>query len=453
MRITVVSKQELESNPRTNRTLSHFSPTMPQQQEQQPSEVQIILDDALTDLEALVDHYLPPSKDGGLAGRMMAAIELAGASATKSIGGVVPAVVVPSPSASPRRSSRGRQPARSRSNTSRSQYSESSVEVSYYDEPTDESAYDTNEDTKSYCSSVSGGDELLKPVASVVVRKDKSKSTNAGASGTKSKDELMNQTIETAANTTVDALDTSYFSQEEEEEEEEPATIPTAAPSGKVETADLAMEDDTAAIDGPLPESPRRKAEREADEAAERLAHRSYFSKMSSFDQLLDERSNSNNDKADEAQANTKTKITANATPSPLVAARKEPTNTGSKTVAEKTHELVQKYRLEKKQQMADADKGTKAVDDEFATDAGVERRREERRAEERRRLTAVAEHRRRLAYNAKMRREMNAAAAETVRVEDKSTNPSGPNASDGSESTADSLADDIQSMVVTDLD
>lgn len=422
---------------------------MPQQQEQQPSEVQIILDDALTDLEALVDHYLPPSKDGGLAGRMMAAIELAGASATKSIGGVVPAAVVPSPSASPRRSSRGRQPARSRSNTSRSQYSESSVEVSYYDEPTDESAYDTNEDTKSYCSSVSGGDELLKPVASVVVRKDKSTSTNAGASGTKSKDELMNQTIETAANTTVDALDTSYFSQEEEE----PATIPTAAPSGKVETADLAMEDEAAEIDGPLPESPRRKAEREADEAAERLAHRSYFSKMSSFDQLLDERSNSNNDKADEAQANTKTKITANATPSPLVAARKEPTNTGSTTVAEKTHELVQKYRLEKKQQMADAEKGTKAADDEFATDAGVKRRREERRAEERRRLTAVAEHRRRLAYNAKMRREMNAAAAETVRVEDKSTNPSGPNASDASESTADSLADDIQSMVVTDLD
>ena len=109
---------------------------------------------------------------------------------------------------------------------------------------------------------------------------------------------------------------------------------------------------------------------------------------MSSFDQLLDEGANNKSDKADETQTNTQTKTT----PAPS-----EPTN--GKTIADKTqHELVQKYRLEKKQQMVA--EGT-APDDEFAIDAGVERRREERRAEERRRLAAVAEHRRRLKYNA----------------------------------------------------
>ena len=221
---------------------------MPQQQQEQqpPSEVQIILDDALTDLEALVDRYLPgTSRDGGFAGRMMAAIEQVGASATKSIGGVVEPLVSPSPSASPRRSGRGGQPVRSRSNTSSraSQYSESSVEVSY-DERTDDSAYDTN-DTRSCYSSASASEEL-KPVTAVVVRnKDKSRSNN----GTKGKDELMDQTIDTAANTTVDALDTSYFTQDDEEVVE-PATIPTAAPSpsNKVEADDLDMGmDETAA--------------------------------------------------------------------------------------------------------------------------------------------------------------------------------------------------------------
>ena len=115
---------------------------MPQQQKQ-PSEVQIILDDALTDLEALVDHYLPAtSKDGGFAGRLMAAIEQVGASASKSIGGDL---AVPASNGSGDRADRN-QPARARSNTntSRSQYSESSVEISY-DERTDDSEYDTND--------------------------------------------------------------------------------------------------------------------------------------------------------------------------------------------------------------------------------------------------------------------------------------------------------------------
>ena len=201
----------------------------PDQEQQQPSEVQIILDDALTDLEALVDRYLPgTSRDGGFAGRMMAALEQVGASATQSIGGVVePLLVSPSPSRSP--SGRGGQPVRSRSNASgsrASQYSGSSVEVSY-DERTDDSAYDTN-DTRSCYSSASASEEL-KPVTAVVVRnRDKARSNNGDFQ--KGKDELMNQTIDTAVNTTVDALDTSYFAQDDEEE---PAIIPTAAPSDR----------------------------------------------------------------------------------------------------------------------------------------------------------------------------------------------------------------------------
>ena len=418
----------------------------PDQEQQQPSEVQIILDDALTDLEALVDRYLPgTSRDGGFAGRMMAAIEQVGASATQSIGGVVePLLVSPSPSRSP--SGRGGQPVRSRSNASGSRasqyYSESSVEVSY-DERTDDSAYDTH-DTRSCYSSASASEEL-KPVTAVVVRnRDKSRSNN-GAMG---KDELMNQTIDTAANTTVDALDTSYFTQDDEAEE--PATIPTAAPSpsSKVVTdvLDMSMDmdmDETAEIDRPLPESPRRRAEREADEAAERLAHRSYFSKRSSFDQLLDEGANNHHKTNETPQTNTQ----SNTRPVP-------PKPTNGKTVADKTqHELVQKYRLEKKQQMV-AEEGT-APDDEFAFDAGVERRREERRAEERRRLAAVAEHRRRLKYNAQKLREANAAAAAAVeeKTDKAGTPPPGLNASDDGESTDDSLADELQSMVVTDLD
>ena len=128
---------------------------------------------------------------------------------------------------------------------------------------------------------------------------------------------------------------------------------------------------------------------------------------------------------------------------------------TNGKTIADKTqHELVQKYRLEKKQQMV-AEVGT-APDDEFAIDAGVERRREERRAEERRRLAAVAEHRRRLKYNAQKLREANAAAAAATaekKTDKAGTPPPGLNASDDGESTDDSLADELQSMVVTDLD
>ena len=115
--------------------------------------------------------------------------------------------------------------------------------------------------------------------------------------------------------------------------------------------------------------------------------------------------------------------------------------------------ELVQKYRLEKKQQMVA--EGT-APEDEFANDAGVERRREERRAEERRQLAAVAEHRRRLAYNAQKLREAKAKGerdATTMGDGATQTPPPGLNASDDGESTDDSLADELQSMVVTDLD
>ena len=437
---------------------------MPKQQ--QPSEVQIILDDALTDLEALVDHYLPAtSKDGGgFAGRIMAALEQVGASATKSIGGDMAA---PESGGSGDRADRN-QPARARSNTntSRSQYSESSVEISY-DERTYDSEYDTN-DTRSYYSSANTSAAELKPVAAVVVRgKDKSKAS--GANLKKSQDELMNQTIDTAVNTTVDALDTSYLTLEDDEEEE-PAAISTAAPpaSNKVETDDLDM-GETAAIDKPLPESesPRRKAEREADEAAERLAHRSYFSKKSSFDQLLEETSSN--------KGETKTEKALPSTDPP----RNDPTN--GKNSVEKAHNLIQKYRQEKKQQMAE---GT-APDDEFATDAVAERRREDRRAVERRWRAAVTEHRRRLAHNIVQKRQGGGAVAaavekaemalldnivrqaknggavavasekaEMVQKDMAGTPPPGLNSSDNnSENTTDSLADELQSMVVTDLD
>ena len=247
----------------------------------------------------------------------------------------------------------------------------------------------------------------------------------------------MDQTIDTAVNTTVDALDSSYFTQTEEEHE--PAIIPTAAKSNK-------HVDDEDTINKPLPESPRRKAEREADEAAERLATRSYYSRMSSFE-LLDGSSN----KKVVAETNTSTTLASSEAP------RNEPAN--GKTIAEKTHSLVQQYRQERKQQMADAERGTTTTADEFATDAGgVERRREERRAEERRRLAAVAEHRRRLAYNAQKQREAKVNDAENnakaIGGGKSETPPPALNVSDNnSESTADSLADDLQSMVVTDLD
>ena len=53
----------------------------------QPSEIHVIFNDALTDLKALVDHLLPVASDeaGGFAGRMMAAIEQVGATATAKV--------------------------------------------------------------------------------------------------------------------------------------------------------------------------------------------------------------------------------------------------------------------------------------------------------------------------------------------------------------------------------
>ena len=228
----------------------------------QPSEVQTILNDALTgasDLKALlVGQCLPSAEDGSLTDRMMAGASAMSAMVKKTTGKCRDG----SPSAVPAATS--------------------SFDASYEGDEDGEgfsASYDSHSyttDSKSYSSGESHGDgdtdsatNGLEPVVPA-----ESKPNDAAPAKDKDEKVLVNQTLDTV-NTTGTALDTSYFTQGE------PTTTTT-------EERNLHEEEEAEAEAQPFPESPRCKAERDLDETAQLLAHKSYHSQRSSFEDLFD---------------------------------------------------------------------------------------------------------------------------------------------------------------------
>ena len=237
----------------------------------QPSEVQTIFDDALTDLKALVDHLLPvASEEGvGFAGRMMAPIGQVGAKATK-----VDSPPTTSSESSPITSCKTgvASPQISASEHSNLQCCEISALQCCASEYSSSFDGDSNGamDESTYSSSSAG----LTPTASVprvVVPATTSSTSNRCQSTIK----LVDQTMDTLDITLDATLDTK----------ESFDSFPTEEESGKVE---MKIVTDEAKLDSSklLLESPTQKAEREADEAARSIAHRTYHLGKSSPSQL-----------------------------------------------------------------------------------------------------------------------------------------------------------------------
>ena len=250
----------------------------------QPSEIQIIFDDALTDLKAFVDHLLPVASDeaGCFADQMMATIEQAGTTPTDSIS---------SPTTTSERGHESHLYCDHQQQTgvapqcSASKYSGLNCctpeHSSYiYDD-------DDNEAMDDSTSSISSAG--LKLVASVpVVPVPASSSTsNKGPS-------LVNQTMETLDITTNDSFDTSSTCLTEPIQN----TPARNRQSSKTDTPND-IDKDKLRSNKSVPESPTQKAEREADEVAGHIAHRTYRLEKSSLSQLIDQFDNNARNQAD----------------------------------------------------------------------------------------------------------------------------------------------------------
>ena len=227
----------------------------------QPSEVQTIFNDALTDLKALVDHLLPvASEEGvGFAGRMTAPIGKVGEKATK-----VNSPLATSSESSPITSCKTgvASPQCSASEHSNLQCCEISALQCCASEYSSSFDGDDNEamDESTYGSS-SEGSTPTASVPRVVVPATTSSTSNRCQSTIKLVDQTMD-TLDTILDTTLDATE-SFDSFPVEEE------------SGKVEMK-IVIDEAKLKSSKPLLESPTRKAEREADEAARSIAHRTY---------------------------------------------------------------------------------------------------------------------------------------------------------------------------------
>ena len=209
----------------------------------QPSEVQIIFDDALTDLNALVDHLLPvaPDEAGGFADRMMTAIGHVGATATDNIC---------SPNAVRVRGNKGHL------------------------------LRDHQQPTKVMNESTSGSFPAgFTPIASAPVVP-----VPASSSTSKRGPSLVNQTMDTLITTPDDSFDTSSTCSTNPIQ-----NTPTRnRQSSKVDTPNV-MDEATLKSNKCVPESPSQKVEREADEVAGHIAHRTYRLEKSSLSQLIDQ--------------------------------------------------------------------------------------------------------------------------------------------------------------------
>ena len=227
----------------------------------QPSEVQTIFNDALTDLKALVDHLLPvASEEGvGFAGRMTAPIGKVGEKATK-----VNSPPATSSESSPITSCKTgvASPQFSASEHSKLQCCDISALQCCASEYSSSFDGDDNEamDESTYGSS-SEGSTPTASVPRVVVPANTSSTSNRCQSTIK----LVDQTMDTLATTLDNTLDTT----------ESFDSFPVEEESGKVEMK-IGIDEAKLNSSKPLLESPTRKAEREADEAARSIAHRTY---------------------------------------------------------------------------------------------------------------------------------------------------------------------------------
>lgn len=234
----------------------------------QPSEVQTIFNDALTDLKALVDHLLPvASEEGvGFAGRVTAPIGQVGSKATK----------VNSPPATSSVSSliTSRKtcfvsPQYSASEHSKLQCCEISALQCCASEYSSSFDGDSNEAMDESTYTYDGSSSVSVP--RVVVPATTSSTSNRCQSTIK----LVDQTMDTLATTLDFTLDTT----------ESFDSFPVEEESGKVEMK-IVIDEAKPKSSKPLLESLTRKAEREADEAARSIAHRTYHLGKSSPSQL-----------------------------------------------------------------------------------------------------------------------------------------------------------------------
>ena len=250
----------------------------------QPSEVQIIFDDALTDLKAFVDHLLPDISDEarGFAGWMMAALDQVGTAATD---------IISSPTTSSERGHKSHQlvcdqqqqtvvsPQCSAPKYSGPQCSASERSSYIYDD--DKKAMDD-----STCGSSPSGLKLMASVPVVPVPASSSTS-NKGPS-------VVNQTMVTLDTTPDDPFDTSSTCSTNPMQ-----NTPTRNRQDfKVDTQNV-IDEAKLKSNKSVPESPTRKAEREADEVAGHIAHRTYRLEKSSLSQLIDQFDNEAKNKAE----------------------------------------------------------------------------------------------------------------------------------------------------------
>ena len=256
----------------------------------QPSEIQIIFDDALTDLKALVDHLLPVASDeaGCFPDQMMAAIEQAGATATDNIS---------SPTTTTTTSERGHESHLRCDHHQQQRGVSPQCSASKYSGlnccTPEHSSYiyddDDNEAMDDSTSSISSAG--LKLVASVpVVPVPASSSTCTSNKGPS----LVNQTAETLDITPNDSVDTSSTCLTEPIQN----TPARNRQSSKVDTPNE-IDEDKLRPNKSVPESPTQRAEREADEVAGHIAHRTYRLEKSSLSQLIDQFDNNARNKAD----------------------------------------------------------------------------------------------------------------------------------------------------------
>ena len=247
----------------------------------QPSEIQIIFDDALTDLKALVDHLLPVASDeaGCFADQMMPTIEQAGTTPCDHT------------TTTSERGHESHPHCDHQQQTGVAPQCSASKYSGLHCCTTEHSSYiyddDDNEAMDDSTSSVSSAG--LKLVASVpVVPVPASSSTsNKGPS-------LVNQTTETLDITPNDSFDTSNTCLTEPIQNN-----PTRnRQSAKADTPND-IDENKLRSNKSEPESPTQKAEREADEVAGHIAHRTYRLEKSSLSQLIDQIDNNARNKAE----------------------------------------------------------------------------------------------------------------------------------------------------------
>ena len=261
-------------------TISRPSGSIGGQAMPQPSEIQIIFDDALTDLKALVDHLLPVASDeaGCFADQMMATIEQAGATPTDSIS---------SPTTTSERGHESHLHCDHQQQTGVAPQCSASKYSGLNCCTPEHSSYIYDDDDNDSTSSISSAG--LKLIASVpVVPVPASSSTgNKGLS-------LVNQTMETLDITPNDSFDTSSTCLTEPIQN----TPARNRQSSKVDTPND-IDGDKLRSNKSVPESPAQKAEREADEIAGHIAHRTYRLEKSSLSQLIDQFDNNARNKAE----------------------------------------------------------------------------------------------------------------------------------------------------------